>query len=133
MAVNLPPPDPRSLLPVRGVELRVAMAGIKKPGRKDMLVMSLAPGAAVAGVFTRNRFCAAPVILARKHLRNPVRALVVNTGNANAGTGKEGLKRALSVCDSVAQNLGCKATQVLPFSTGVIMEQLPAEKLIAAL
>lgn len=133
MAVNLPPPDPQSLHPVAGVELGVAMAGIKKPGRKDLLVVSLAPGAAVAGVFTRNRFCAAPVVLAKKHLRNPVRALVVNTGNANAGTGKEGLKRALLICESVAKNLACKATQVLPFSTGVIMEQLPAQKLVAAL
>ena len=133
MAVNLPPPDPKSLYPVSGVELGVAMAGIKKPQRKDLLVMRLAPGAAVAGVFTRNRFCAAPVILARKHMKNLVRALVVNTGNANAGTGKEGLQRALFVCESLAKTLGCKATQVLPFSTGVIMEQLPAEKLVAAL
>jgi glutamate N-acetyltransferase / amino-acid N-acetyltransferase len=133
MAVNLPLPDATSLYPVAGVELRVAMAGIKKPGRKDLLVMRLAPGAAVAGVFTRNRFCAAPVLLARRHLRNSVRALVVNTGNANAGTGTEGMKRALAVCESVAKNLGCKATQVLPFSTGVIMEQLPVEKLIGAL
>ena len=133
MAVNLLPPEPKSLHPVPGVELRVAIAGIKKPGRKDLLVMHVAPGAVVAGVFTRNRFCAAPVILARKHMRNSVRALVVNTGNANAGTGREGLKRALSVCESVAKKLECKATQVLPFSTGVIMEQLPSERLIAAL
>jgi glutamate N-acetyltransferase/amino-acid N-acetyltransferase len=133
MAVNLPPPDPRSLLAVPGVDLGVAMAGIKKPDRKDLLVMRLAPGAKAAGVFTRNRFCAAPVLLAKKHLKNPVRALVVNTGNANAGTGKEGLKRALAVCESLAKDLACKADQILPFSTGVIMEQLPAEKLIAAL
>jgi len=133
MAVNLPPPDPASLYPVAGVELAVAMAGIKKPGRKDLLVLRLAPGAAVAGVFTRNRFCAAPVVLAKKHLGNSVRALVVNTGNANAGTGKEGLKRARSVCEALAKDIGCKATQVLPFSTGVIMEQLPADKLTAAL
>ena len=133
MAVNLPPPDPQSLHPVPGVELSFAMAGVKKPNRKDLLVMGLAPGATVAGVFTRNRFCAAPVILAKKHLRNPVRALVVNTGNANAGTGKEGLRRALEVCSAVASKFQAKPTQVLPFSTGVIMEQLPAEKLIAAL
>ena len=133
MAVNLAPPDPKSLHAVPGVELGVAMAGIKKPNRKDLLVMRLASGAAVAGVFTSNRFCAAPVLLAKKHLKNPVRALVVNTGNANAGTGEEGLERALSVCGSVAKSLQCKATQVLPFSTGVIVEQLPAEKLIAAL
>ena len=132
MAVNLPPPGAASLHPVPGVELRVGMAGIKKPGRKDLLVMRLAPGAGAAAVFTQNRFCAAPVILARKHLKNPVRALVVNTGNANAGTGTEGLRRAYSVCEGLAGTLGCKANQVLPFSTGVIMEQLPAEKLIAA-
>jgi glutamate N-acetyltransferase/amino-acid N-acetyltransferase len=133
MAVNLPAPAPASLHAVAGVELGVAMAGIKKPGRKDLLVMRLAPGAAVAGVFTRNRFCAAPVLLAKKHLRNPVRALVVNTGNANAGTGKEGLDRAFSVCTSLSRIINCKPEQILPFSTGVIMEQLPAEKLIAAL
>jgi glutamate N-acetyltransferase / amino-acid N-acetyltransferase len=133
MAVNLPPPDPQSLHPVPGVELAFAMAGIKKPDRKDLLVMRLASGAAVAGVFTRNRFCAAPVLLAKQHLKNPVRALVINTGNANAGTGKEGLIRALSVCHSLSQSLNCKPEQILPFSTGVIMEQLPAERLIAAL
>jgi glutamate N-acetyltransferase/amino-acid N-acetyltransferase len=133
MAVNLPPPDARSLHPVPGVELGVAMAGIKKPGRKDLLVMRLASGARAAGVFTQNRFCAAPVLLAKRHLANPVRALVVNTGNANAGTGNEGLKRALSVCESLAKDLGCEANQILPFSTGIIMEQLPAGKLIDAL
>jgi len=133
MAVNLPPPDPQSLYPVPGVELGVAMAGIRKPGRKDLLLLRLAPGAAVAGAFTQNRFCAAPVTLAKKHLKNAVRALVVNTGNANAGTGKDGLKRALDVCASVAKQLGCKRTQVLPFSTGVIMEPLPVDRILAGL
>ena len=133
MAVNLPPPDPRSLHPVRGVELGVAMAGIRKPGRKDLLVMRLAPGAQAAGVFTQNRFCAAPVILAKKHLRNAVRALVVNTGNANAGTGKDGLQRALAVCKAVSEQVGVRPNQVLPFSTGVIMEPLPADRIAAAL
>src|SRR5262245_32190310 len=133
MAVNLPAPDPASLHAVPGVELAFAMAGIKKPGRKDVLVMRLAPGAKAAGVFTRNRFCAAPVILAKKHLKNPVRALVVNTGNANAGTGKEGVDRAFSVCRSLSEILNCKPGQILPFSTGVIMEQLPADKIVAAL
>jgi len=133
MAVNLPPPDPSQLFAIAGVELGVAMAGIKKPNRKDLLVLRLAPGAAAAGVFTQNRFCAAPVILAKKHLRNPVRALVVNTGNANAGTGKEGLARALSVCEFLGREIGCNADQVLPFSTGVIMEQLPVEKLTAGI
>jgi glutamate N-acetyltransferase/amino-acid N-acetyltransferase len=133
MAVNLSAPDAKSLHAVRGVELGVAMAGIKKPGRKDLLVVRLPAGATVAGVFTQNRFCAAPVILARKHLKNPVRALVVNTGNANAGTGEDGLRRALQVCEALAHHLGCDASQVLPFSTGVIMEPLPAERITAAL
>jgi glutamate N-acetyltransferase / amino-acid N-acetyltransferase len=133
MAVNLSAPDAKSLHAVRGVEIGVAMAGIKKPGRKDLLVLRLPPGATVAGVFTQNRFCAAPVVLARKHLKNPVRALVVNTGNANAGTGEEGLKRALQVCEALASHLGCDASQVLPFSTGVIMEPLPADRITAAL
>jgi glutamate N-acetyltransferase / amino-acid N-acetyltransferase len=133
MAVNLLPPDPKSLHPVAGVELGVAMAGIKKPGRKDLLVVRLAPGAAVAGVFTKNRFCAAPVILSKKHLTNDVRALVVNTGNANAGTGKDGLARALAVCTSLSESLICKSRQVLPFSTGVIMEPLPVDRIVAGL
>jgi len=133
MAVNLPPPDPAWLHRVAGVQPGVAMAAVSKPGRKDLLVIRLAEGAAVAGVFTRNRFCAAPVVLARNHLKNPVRALVVNTGNANAGTGAEGLKRAMQVCKALAAELGCKPTQILPFSTGVIMQPLPAERIIAAL
>ena len=109
------------------------MAGVKKAGRKDLLVMRLAPGSAVAGVFTQNRFCAAPVTLAKKHLKNEVQALVVNTGNANAGTGDDGLKRARQVCEALAGHLGCEAEEVLPFSTGVIMEPLPAERITAAL
>ncbi|HLX79704.1 MAG TPA: bifunctional glutamate N-acetyltransferase/amino-acid acetyltransferase ArgJ [Burkholderiales bacterium] len=133
MAVNLPPPDPKSLHPVPGVELGVAMAGIKKPDCKDLLVMRLAPGAVVAGVFTKNRFCAAPVILAKKHLRNSVNALVVNTGNANAGTGKDGLQRALKVCQAVAEKMRTKAVRILPFSTGVIMEPLPVDRIVAGI
>jgi glutamate N-acetyltransferase/amino-acid N-acetyltransferase len=109
------------------------MAGVKKPGRKDLLVMRLAPGSTVAGVFTQNRFCAAPVILAKKNLKNAVKALVVNTGNANAGTGDDGLKRAASVCEALASHIGCEPDEVLPFSTGVIMEPLPAERITAAL
>src|ERR1051326_3019005 len=116
MAVNLPPPDPAALHPVSGLELGVAMAGIKKANRKDLLVMRLAPGSAVAGVFTQNRFCAAPVVLAKKHLKNEVQALVVNTGNANAGTGDDGIRRAMQVCDALASHLGCDADQILPFS-----------------
>jgi len=133
MAVRLDPPDPAALHPVPGVELGIAMAGVKKPGRKDVLVVRLAPGTTVAGVFTKNRFCAAPVVLAKKNIGNAVRALVVNTGNANAGTGREGLRRANAVCACLAQHLGCKPNQVLPFSTGVIMEQLPEAKIVAGL
>ncbi|HYL88459.1 MAG TPA: bifunctional ornithine acetyltransferase/N-acetylglutamate synthase, partial [Burkholderiales bacterium] len=133
MAVNLRAPDPATLHPVPGVDLGVAMAGVRKANRKDLLVMRLAPGTAVAGVFTQNRFCAAPVVLAKKHLRSDVHALVVNTGNANAGTGEEGIQRAMQVCDALASHLGCEAEQILPFSTGVIMEQLPADRIVAAL
>jgi glutamate N-acetyltransferase/amino-acid N-acetyltransferase len=133
VAVNLSAPDPAALHAVPGVELGVAMAGVRKADRKDLLVMRFASGTSVAGVFTRNRFCAAPVILAKKHLRNGVQALVVNTGNANAGTGAQGLERAMQVCEALAGHLGCEPDQILPFSTGVIMEPLPAERIVAAL
>ncbi|HZN87277.1 MAG TPA: bifunctional glutamate N-acetyltransferase/amino-acid acetyltransferase ArgJ [Burkholderiales bacterium] len=133
MAVNLRAPDAAQLLPVAGIELGIAMAGVRKAERKDLLVVRVAPGTAVAGVFTRNRFCAAPVVLAKKHLRNPVHALVVNTGNANAGTGDDGLLRALAVCRALAGALRCRPEQVLPFSTGVIMEPLPVERIVAGL
>jgi len=133
MAVNLPAPDPAQLHAVAGVELGVARAGIRKPDRKDLLVMRLADGVAVGAVFTKNRFCAAPVVLAKAHLRHAVRALVVNTGNANAGTGRDGLGRAFAVCKAVAAGLDCRPQQVLPFSTGVIMEPLPSERIAAGL
>jgi glutamate N-acetyltransferase/amino-acid N-acetyltransferase len=117
------------------VELGIASAGIKKPGRKDVLVMAIAPDAEVVGVFTQNRFCAAPVTVCREHLHGegPIRALVVNTGNANAGTGAEGLARARRTCAALAQRLGVRPEQVLPFSTGVILEPLPVDKIEAAL
>ncbi len=135
MAVNLLPPAPDRLHPVAGIDLGVAMAGIRKAGRKDLLLVRLAPGASVGAVFTKNRFCAAPVILAQRHLQSGqgVRALIVNTGNANAGTGEDGLARARSVCAGAARLLGCTLEQVLPFSTGVIMEPLPAERILAGL
>ncbi len=133
MAVNLPAPAEGSLSEVPGVELGVAMAGVRKAGRKDLLVMRLAARATVAGVFTRNRFCAAPVVLAKRNIAGKVRALVVNTGNANAGTGADGLKRARQVCKAVAAALGCRPGEVLPFSTGVIMEPLPVERIVAGL
>jgi len=135
MPVNLAAPDPASLSPVPGVELGIASAGIKKPGRKDVLVMRLAPESEVVGVFTQNRFCAAPVTVCKEHLHSEsgIRALVVNTGNANAGTGEEGLRRARQSCAALAGELGLAPEQVLPFSTGVILELLPVDKVIAAL
>jgi glutamate N-acetyltransferase/amino-acid N-acetyltransferase len=134
MPVNLTAPDPASLLPVAGVRLGIASAGIKKPGRRDITLIELTPGTRVAGVFTQNRFCAAPVTLCRQHLtRGNIRALVINTGNANAGTGEEGLKRARQTCEAVAQAMACASENVLPFSTGVILEPLPVEKILPAL
>jgi glutamate N-acetyltransferase/amino-acid N-acetyltransferase len=133
MAVNLAPPAAESLHAIDGVELSFAMAGVRKAGRKDLLVIRLSPGASVAGVFTQNRFCAAPVTVSKANLRNEIRALVVNTGNANAGTGKDGLARAKAVCRALAGRLGCKPAQILPFSTGVIMEPLPVERIVAGL
>jgi glutamate N-acetyltransferase / amino-acid N-acetyltransferase len=133
MAVNLPPPDPAALHAVSGLQLGVVMAGIRKAGRKDLLVMRLPQRATVVGAFTKNRFCAAPVLLCKKHLKNPIAALVINTGNANAGTGDEGMKRAFKVCSALAALIDCDPTQVLPFSTGVIMEQLPVERIVQGL
>lgn len=135
MAVNLKTMDNAVLAPIQGLELSVAEAGIKYPGRKDVLLISIDKGNTVAGVFTQNRFCAAPVQTCLTHLDAGVqiRALVVNTGNANAGTGEDGRARARAVCEAVAQQLGCQAGQVLPFSTGVILEPLPSEKIIQAL
>ena len=135
MAVNFPTLDPKSLTPISGLALGFAEAGIKRAKRKDVLVMRLAPGSTVAGVFTQNRFCAAPVQLCKQHLleANPIEALIVNTGNANAGTGEEGLRRAFEICQVLAKSFGLSPEQVLPFSTGVIMEQLPADKIVAAI
>ena len=135
MPVNFTPTARDNLLPIKGVSLGITEANIKKPGRKDLLVIALDAGAEVTAVFTQNRFCAAPVIVARAHLESgqPVRALVINTGNANAGTGEEGLSRAGSVCRALSALVGCKPEQVLPFSTGVIMEPLPVEKILAGL
>ena len=135
MPVNLVAPDPASLHAVPGVQLGAAQAGIRKPGRFDLLVLSLVEGASVAGVFTRNRFCAAPVQVCREHLSSAagIRALVINTGNANAGTGADGLARARKTCSALAALLALSPTQVLPFSTGVIMESLPVERIEAGL
>jgi glutamate N-acetyltransferase/amino-acid N-acetyltransferase len=135
MPVNYTPPTPESLLPVAGVELGTAAAGIKKWTRDDVVLVALAEGARAAGVFTQNRFCAAPVIVCREHLaqRGATRALLINAGNANAGTGESGLSDARRTCAAVAQTLGCAAQEVLPFSTGVIMEPLPVDRIVAAL
>jgi glutamate N-acetyltransferase/amino-acid N-acetyltransferase len=135
MAVNSPLPVAADLKPVNGIELGFAEAGIKRPNRKDVLVMRLAEGATVAGVFTKNRFCAAPVQVSKANLASgkPIRALVINTGNANAGTGEPGLANAKATCDELAKLLGLESQQVLPFSTGVILEPLPVQKVVAGL
>jgi glutamate N-acetyltransferase / amino-acid N-acetyltransferase len=135
MAVNLLPPRREDLLPVAGVELGWAEAGIRKAGRKDLLVVRLTGTATIAGVFTRNRFAAAPVLVCREHLDSggPIQALVVNTGNANAGTGAAGFADARATCEAVGRLLGVAPTAVLPFSTGVIMEPLPVDRLVAGL
>ncbi len=133
MAVNLQAPDPAALHAVAGVRIGVAEAGIRKAGRRDLTLLAFEAGTRVAGVFTRNRFCAAPVQVCREHLGDSrcaeVRALVVNTGCANAGTGSQGLADARASCEAVAQLLGIPARQVLPFSTGVILEPLPLQRL----
>ena len=135
MPVNLSAPDPETLLPVPGVRIGVAMAGVRKPNRRDLVVFALDEGSVVAGVFTLNRFCAAPVQVCREHLASgqSIRALVVNTGNANAGTGTEGLQRARRTCTALAALMDVQPVQVLPFSTGVIMETLPVERIEAGL
>lgn len=134
MPVNLSAPDPSQLFAVAGVDLSVAEAGIKTANRKDVVLIELAEGSTVAGVFTQNRFCAAPVFVAKNHLaQGAPRALIINTGNANAGTGEDGRDRALAVCAAVAKLKNCPPESVLPFSTGVILEPLPHEKIIASL
>ena len=155
MPVNLPLPQPEQLRSIAGVDIAYAEAGIRKTGRKDLLVLRFATGTEVAGVFTLNRFCAAPVTVCREHLGaakaaansvanatgvalgksagDGIRALIVNTGNANAGTGEPGLANARSTCTTLARELGINAAQVLPFSTGVIMEPLPMDRLLAGI
>jgi glutamate N-acetyltransferase / amino-acid N-acetyltransferase len=141
MPVNLPAVDPSQLHAVAGVGIGVAMAGVRKANRRDVVLFDLAAGSVAAGVFTRNRFCAAPVQVCREHLawlhgkpaEAGVRALLINTGNANAGTGEDGLVRARSTCIALARRLDLAPEQVLPFSTGVIMEPLPNDRIEAAL
>ncbi|OAM52370.1 bifunctional ornithine acetyltransferase/N-acetylglutamate synthase [Methylovorus sp. MM2] len=135
MPVNLTSPKADQLYPVKGIQLGIAEANIRKPNRKDLLVMKLGAGTKVAGVFTKNRFCAAPVVLCKEHLASgaEITALIVNTGNANAGTGDEGMQRAKQTCDALAELLGSKSETILPFSTGVILEPLPVERVVAGL
>ena len=134
MAVGAPSHFP--LEPVAGVRLGTARAGIRKPGRRDLVVLELAPGTRAAGSFTRNAFCAAPVTVAKEHLAavaGEPRLLLVNTGNANAGTGEQGMRAARESCAALGQLAGVPAAAVLPFSTGVIGEQLPVDRLVAGL
>lgn len=135
MPVNLSAPTPADLFPVRGVRVGVAEAGVRKANRKDLTIFVITPGSTVAGVFTKNRFCAAPVQVCQTHLASgaEIRALLINTGNANAGTGADGMQRTLRSCSALATQLGIEPAQVLPFSTGVIMEPLPVERIEAAI
>ena len=135
MPVNLVAPVAADLHPIAGVRIGVAEAGVRKAHRKDLTVFLLDEGASVAGVFTQNRFCAAPVQISRDHLSSgqPIRAMVINTGNANAGTGADGLARARSTCVALARQLSVAPEQILPFSTGVIMEPLPNDRIEAGL
>ncbi|MCL1886341.1 MAG: bifunctional glutamate N-acetyltransferase/amino-acid acetyltransferase ArgJ [Betaproteobacteria bacterium] len=139
MAVHLFPPVAADLKPVSGVRLGVAKANIRKPDRKDLLIMTLGHEATVSGVFTKNRFCAAPVQICKEHIEKtrkeslPIRALLVNTGNANAGTGERGYDAAMSTCTILGALLSCKPEQVLPFSTGVILEPLPVDRIVAGM
>lgn len=133
MAVNLSAPDPKNIFPVAGVELGTTMAAIRKPNRRDVMVMRFCEGTHAAGVFTQNRFAAAPVQVCRAHqaVTKNVRALVVNTGIANAGTGETGLADARQTCETLAELVGCRPEETLVFSTGVIMEPLPMDRLLA--
>ncbi|HSV57548.1 MAG TPA: bifunctional glutamate N-acetyltransferase/amino-acid acetyltransferase ArgJ, partial [Variovorax sp.] len=135
MPVNLSAPNPAALFAVPGVRIGVAEAGIRKANRKDLTVVLIDEGAAVGGVFTQNRFCAAPVQVCREHLARDfgIRAMVINTGNANAGTGEDGLARTRATCIALARKLEIAPEQVLPFSTGVIMEPLPLDRIEAGL
>ena len=140
MPVNLPEIDPALLAPIQGIRLGWAESNIKQPNRKDLLVIEIAEGSTVSGVFTQNRFCAAPVTLCKKHLEavknkniSSIKALVINTGNANAGTGKQGMLDALITCQSLAEIMTIPVESILPFSTGIILEHLPMNKLLAGL
>ncbi|WP_274620664.1 bifunctional ornithine acetyltransferase/N-acetylglutamate synthase [Colwellia maritima] len=137
MPVNLPELIPASLSPIQGIRLGWAESNIKKTNRKDLLIIEIADGSAVSGVFTQNRFCAAPVTLCKQHLDavknngvNGIKALVINTGNANAGTGEQGMLDALTTCEHLAEIMTIPVESILPFSTGVILEHLPMSKIL---
>lgn len=131
MPVNLKALTIDSIFPIKGISLGITKAHIKKPNRKDLLLVTIAEGSKVSGVFTQNAFCAAPVLLCKEHLKNTsgIRALIVNTGCANAGTGEDGILKAKETCETVSELLSIKPEQVLPFSTGVILESLPVDKI----
>ena len=131
MPVNLRALTIDSIFPIKGISLGIAKAHIKKPNRKDLLLVTIAEDSKVSGVFTQNAFCAAPVLLCKEHLKNTsgIRALIVNTGCANAGTGEDGILKAKETCEAVSELLSIKPEQVLPFSTGVILESLPIDKI----
>ncbi|CAM8304576.1 bifunctional glutamate N-acetyltransferase/amino-acid acetyltransferase ArgJ [Candidatus Methylopumilus planktonicus] len=131
MPVNLKPLTIDSISPIKGISLGTAKAHIKKPNRKDLLLVTIAEGSRVSGVFTQNAFCAAPVLLCKEHLKNEsgIRALIINTGCANAGTGEDGISKAKETCQAVSELLSINSRQVLPFSTGVILESLPIDKI----
>ena len=138
MPVNLPKIIPSSLAPIQGVRLGWTESNMKQPNRKDLLVIEISDGSTVSGVFTQNRFCAAPVTLCKKHLHAVknndvvgIKALVINTGNANAGTGEQGMLDAITTCENLAESMAIPVESVLPFSTGVILEHLPMNKLLA--
>lgn len=140
MPVNLPEINPALLAPINGIRLGWAESNIKKSNRKDLLVIEVSEGSSVSGVFTQNRFCAAPVTLCKKHLAavknkelHGIKALVINTGNANAGTGEQGMLDALTTCQNLAEIMNIPTESILPFSTGVILEDLPMDKLLAGL
>ena len=139
MAVNLQAPNPAGLYPVSGLKIGVTEAGLRKANRKDLSVVLLDEGASVSGVFTQNRYCAAPVQICRDHLQKAtssggsIRAMLINTGNANAGTGADGMARARATCAALARELNISPEQILPFSTGVIMEPLPADRIEAGI
>ncbi|MDO4998222.1 MAG: bifunctional glutamate N-acetyltransferase/amino-acid acetyltransferase ArgJ [Neisseria sp.] len=135
MAVNLREKTKDELLTIDGASVFIAQAGVKKANHDDTTLIALDEGCNVGAVFTQNRFCAAPVHISKQHLQSAggIRALIINTGNANAGTGSQGRARALAICQAVAERQQCRVEQVLPFSTGVILEPLPHDKIIAAL